>query len=127
MEFLAALGGFTTAAGIITALVFAIRNKGLALDAKEADLARQVAETALKVGKREFDNYRLRAEAKEAQLVTELERYENEELDGIEKEPNRAVRIRRRRDWVRGVLSKATNPTGNDSGRRVREDATTKP
>ncbi len=127
MEFLAALGGFTTAAGIITALVFAIRNKGLALDAKEADLARQVAETALKVGTREFENYRLRAEAKEAQLVTELERYENEELDGIEKEPNRAVRIRRRRDWVRGVLSKATNPTGNDSGRRVREDATTKP
>ena len=127
MQLLAILGGAGTAGFALAALIFVVRNKGLALDARQADTLRKAAEAALKVGTKEFDDYRDRAEAKEARLVAELERYENQELDGIEKEPDRKVRIRRRRDWVRGVLSKASSPTGDDSGGRVSEDTPTEP
>lgn len=127
MSILEILGGLGTLGFATTTVVFVIRNKGLAIDRNDADTARKVAEAALKVGTKEFDDYRDRAEAKEARLVAELERYESQELDGIEKEPDRKVRIRRRRDWVRGVLSKASSPTGDDSDRGVREDAPTEP
>jgi len=94
----AAVAGLSTVGLSITVVIFAIRNSGLAIDAHRADMLRKAAEAALKVGTKEFDDYRDRAEAKEARLVAELERYENQELDAIEAEPNRPRRIERRRN-----------------------------
>lgn len=127
MQWLAALGGFASAGFGIVALIFVIRNKGLALDAKSADTLRRAAEETAKTVTADFNEYRDRAEAKEARLVAELEHYENHELDDIEAEPNRPRRIERRRNWVRAVLSKASNPAGDDGDRGVSEDAPTKP
>ena len=124
MEWLALLGGLTSAALGVTVALLGIRNGGLKADARHADTLRKAAEAALKVGTKEFDDYRLRAESIQAKLVSELEHYENQELDAIEAEPDRPRRIERRRNWVRSVLSQASPPTGGDGEDGVREDTT---
>jgi hypothetical protein len=124
VEWLALLGGLTSAALGVTVALLGIRNGGLKADARHADTLRKAAEAALKVGTTEFDDYRKRAELREANLVAELEHYENEELDAIEAEPDRPRRIERRRNWVRSVLSKASSPTSDDSEDGVREEGT---
>lgn len=120
LAWFAAAGGVSSVGLGLIVWIMKIRLDGLHDDAKRLTTARKVAEAALKVAVRDFDEYRARAESKEAQLISELERYENQELDGIEKEPDRTVRIARRRQWVAGVLSQASNPTSNDGSGGVR-------
>ena len=122
MEWLAIIGGLAAGGLGIAVALLGIRNGALKADAREADGLRKAAEAALKVGTKAFDDYRLRAEANEARLVAELENYENHELDAIEAEPSRPRRIKRRRDWVRSVLSKASAATSDDDSDGVRED-----
>ena len=108
LSWLATTGGVASFALGLTVWVMKLRIDGLHLEVKGLVRSKKTAEAALKVATTEFDQYRGRAEAKEASLLQELERYENQELDGIEAEPDRAVRIARRRQWVSGVLSKAS-------------------
>ena len=123
IEVLAAVAGLASAGLGITVAIMGIRNGGLKADAREADQDRKAAEAALMVAAKEFDDYRLRAESKEALLVKELEHYENQELAAIEAEPDQVVRIRRRRRLVGGVLSEAFTPAGDDSDPGVPEDS----
>lgn len=114
LAWLATAGGVSTLGLGIVVWALKLRLGGLHSENKRLILDRKTAEAALKVATTEFDQYRGRAEAKEASLILELERYENQELDGIEKEPDRAVRIARRRQWVASVLSKASPNTSGD-------------
>ena len=123
MNYLAALGGLTTVGLALAVWALRVRMDGLRGNLRAAYSERNAAEAALKIGTKEFDDYRMRAEAMQAKLVSELERYENEELDAIESEPDRPRRIERRRNWVRSVLSKASPPTGDDSEDGVREES----
>ena len=103
-----AIAGWMSAAGMGMMLaIYAVRNSGLKAEVKEAKLLRVAAEVSLEMTSGQFDSYRARAEAKEARLVEELENYENHELEDIKAEPDSAKRVKRRRDWVRDVLSKA--------------------
>ena len=114
LAWLAIAGGVASAGLGIAVALLGIRNGGLKADARHADTLRKAAEAALKVNTTNFDDYRMRAESKEASLVAQLEHYENHELDAIEEEPNRVVRIERRRSWVAGVLSEASNLASDD-------------
>lgn len=125
MEFLAALGGIVSAGLGITIAVMGLRMSRLKTDAASADKARKVAEASLKVNTTKFDDYRSRAEATKAELVAELERFQKERLDGIEKEPDRSTRIRLRHSWISGVLSKASNLAGDDGGDGMHEEGPT--
>ena len=127
MNILAIIGGAGSIGFAITAVVLAIRNGGLKVDANTADTLRKAAEKLATKTTKNFDAYRKRSEEMVAGLVKELENYENEELDAIEEEPDRDRRIARRRSWVRGVLSKAPSPTSDDSGDGVREEETPDP
>ncbi len=115
MEYLS-IGGWVSAVGLaVTLAIFGIRNGGLKADAQEADQARKKAESDLKKTSGDFDEYRARAEQIEEELSAELEQYENAEIAAIKAEPDQAVRVKRRRRLVGSVLSKAFNPTGDDS------------
>lgn len=123
MDYLAAIASLASVGLGIAVAILGIRNGGLRADARHADTLRKAAEGSLHKVADEFDDYRDRAESKEARLVAELEHYENHALDGIENEPNREVRIRRRRDWVRSLLSQTSTTTGDNSDSGMRDDS----
>lgn len=122
MGYLAAFGGVASLALALVVWALKIRINGLHGSIRAAKNDAAVAAAALKVGNSEFADYRLRAEAKEATLIEELRRFEERELDAIEEEPDRDTRIRRRREWVRGVLSQAPTSTGDNGQDRVPKD-----
>ncbi len=115
MDVLAAIGGVSTLAMAIVAWALWQRSKGLKSEIESEQILRVIAEDKLTDATKEFDDYRSRAKAKETSLVLQLEHYENHELDAIEEEPNRNVRIARRRSWVASVLSQAS-ATSDDDG-----------
>ncbi len=118
-----AIAGWMSAAGMGMMLaIYAVRNSGLKAEAKEDRLLRVATEVKLEELSGNFNAYRARAEVKEARLVEELEHYENQELDNIDAEPDRPKRIKRRRDWVRDILSKAKSPSGDNGSDGVRQD-----
>jgi ribosomal protein S18 len=119
VEWLAAIGGITSAALGLTVALMGIRVGRLKTDAAEADSMRKAAETNLKTSTAKFEDYRKRAESIRAELIAELERFQEERLDGIEKEPDRKIRVRLRRAWVSGLLSKASSITSDNSGDRL--------
>lgn len=124
MAYLAIAGSMSAAGMGMMLAIYAVRNSGLKAEAKEDRLLRVAAEVNLEMSAAEFNAYRARAEVKEARLVAELEHYESQELDNIESEPDRPKRIKRRRDWVRDILSRAQSPSGDNGSDGVRQDPT---
>lgn len=124
-SYLAIAGGMSAAGMGMMLAIYAVRNSGLKAEAKEDRLLRVAAEVNLEMSTAQFNAYRARAEVKEARLVAELEHYENQELDNIETEPDRPKRIKRRRDWVRDILSRAKSPSGDNDSRGVRKETAT--
>ena len=108
MSYLAAFGGLTSVGLLAGLVIMKLRMDGLYAEARLSRKNRLVAVAAMEATATEYKKFRDRSEAKEATLLLKLEHYENHELDAIEKEPNRDVRIRRRRDWISSVLSEAT-------------------
>lgn len=117
------LGYIATSGGLLSVglgvVVWALRLRldGMRDDLKAANAHRRSAEDILVINSREFTDYRSRAEEKEAFLVKELHHFRKEELDGIEKEPDRDVRIRRRRAWV-GSMLRITAPADDNNSRQ---------
>lgn len=121
----AVLSGVISSSCLAAVVAFlGIRNGGLKADVRESDTKRRLAEEDLENVAAELRDVKIRAEAKIAALVDELKEYEEHELDGIEKEPDRDIRIKRRRSWVSRVLSKTSDPTGGDDDVWVRPSGT---
>ena len=122
MNYLAAIGGASTLVLGLVVWALRVRIKGLHADVRAEKTDRKAAEAAVKVINKQFDDHRLRAEAKEARLTEELERLEDERLESIEKIEDPVERVRRRRGLVASVLSKASALTGDHGQDVVPED-----
>jgi hypothetical protein len=107
LGYAAITGGLFSVGLGVTVWILRLRMKGLNLEVEIANGQRDKIGAALEANAANFTEYRVRTQKEKAMLVAELEHYENRELDAIEEEPDRKVRIRRRRSWVAGVLSKA--------------------
>ena len=125
LGYIAAMGGLISVGLVVAVWAMKLRLSGVKWELKASGARRVAVEDLLVSSTRNFTDYRARAEEKEAHLTRELHHFRKEELDGIEKEPDRDVRIRRRRSWVSSMLRISSPSASDDGGPGMREDTAT--
>lgn len=115
-------GGLVSVGLGVVVWAMRLRMKGLKDDLNVSEARRGAVEDILIVNSQNFTDYRARAEEKEALLTRELHHFRKEELDAIEEEPDRDVRIRRRRSWVSSMLRISSPSSGDDGDPGVRDE-----